>query len=183
MTKFYFVRHGESTANIDGISAGWSDVLLTEKGRQQALEVAHRIQDEGIRFDLIISSPLLRAYDTAKIIADVNDVPGNVISIVDELKEKSSGSLELGPLDTIFNTTEEQMEQFGGENAEIFRERIEEAIRIIHRKSEGRDAVLIVAHSGVYKMLQVIQDGMAPAVRMYEVVIPKNADLLEISLL
>lgn len=36
--KYYFTRHGQSVANVEHISAGWSDVPLTELGRSQALE-------------------------------------------------------------------------------------------------------------------------------------------------
>lgn len=182
MSDYYFVRHGESVANVDAVSAGWSDVPLTSKGRQQAKQVGNQIKRVGLNFDMIISSPLSRALDTAKAIARVNDFPEDAIVIVPELREKSSGSLELGPLQDIFAKTEEQLVGLGGESAQVFQERVERAQRIIHRESRGRDTVLIVAHPGIYKMLEVISDGLVPATKMYEIKIPKNAGLLKISM-
>lgn len=182
MTNFYFVRHSESTANVDGVSAGWSDVPLTDKGWRQAREVADQIKDASLNFDMIISSPLSRALDTAKVIARVNGLPESNIVILPELKEKTSGSLELGPLHDIFNKTEEQLKELGGENAQIFQERVEKALQAIREISQGRNTVLVVAHSGIYKMAEVITNGLTPATRMYDVKIPKNAHLLRISL-
>ncbi len=55
----YFVRHGESEANLKGVFAGQRDnSLLTEKGKQQARVTAQNIKNKGILIDRIISSPL-----------------------------------------------------------------------------------------------------------------------------
>lgn len=68
MKTIYFVRHGESQANIDKIYAGSRiDSPLTTKGFEQADRTAEIL--EGKRFDLIVSSPLRRARDTAMHIA------------------------------------------------------------------------------------------------------------------
>jgi 2,3-bisphosphoglycerate-dependent phosphoglycerate mutase len=62
----YFVRHGESNSNVDGIHRG-SEAVLTETGRRQADVVARRMQDVGI--DALIASPFPRAVQTAEAIA------------------------------------------------------------------------------------------------------------------
>lgn len=64
-----FLRHGESTGNAESRWQGQSDYPLTERGRAQAQALAKRWKDEGVRFDLAISSPLKRAKETAEIIA------------------------------------------------------------------------------------------------------------------
>ena len=61
----YFVRHGESDANADGIQRGGKE-QLTEKGLQQAALVAERIAE--ISVDALISSSLPRAITTAEVI-------------------------------------------------------------------------------------------------------------------
>ncbi len=66
MKNAYFIRHGESQANAD-INYMGSDPPLTEKGRLQAREAAKILKDKHI--DVIVSSPSLRTFDTAKIIA------------------------------------------------------------------------------------------------------------------
>jgi broad specificity phosphatase PhoE len=70
-----FLRHGESVGNAEGRFQGQSDFPLTEKGRAQARALAERWQAEGTRFDRCISSPLLRAAQTAEIIASLLGIP------------------------------------------------------------------------------------------------------------
>lgn len=69
----YFVRHGQSESNVDGIIRG-RDTKLTEKGRAQAHAVGERFTK--VKLDAIITSPFTRAADTAAIIAEhLNLVP------------------------------------------------------------------------------------------------------------
>lgn len=63
------VRHGESTGNAEGRHQGQMDFPLTERGRAQAQALAQRWQREGRRYDALITSPLTRARETARILA------------------------------------------------------------------------------------------------------------------
>ncbi len=63
--KLYFVRHGESTTNKAEQYTGQLDVGLTDYGREQAVTAGRVITEQGLKVDLIISSPLVRAHDTA----------------------------------------------------------------------------------------------------------------------
>ena len=72
---FVFLRHGESVGNAEDRFQGQSDFPLTERGQAQAVALAERWQGEGITFDLCISSPLLRARQTAEIVAGRLEVP------------------------------------------------------------------------------------------------------------
>ena len=74
----YIVRHGQTEKNKANVLQGRSDVPLNEAGRQQAEEVRDRFREAGISFDLVYTSPLIRAVQTAEIIA------GDVRQIVDE---------------------------------------------------------------------------------------------------
>ena len=66
----YFIRHGESEANARRTFSGQKDdSLLTEKGRQQALDEGKKIKEMDIKIDLVFSSPLKRAFETAKIVS------------------------------------------------------------------------------------------------------------------
>lgn len=67
--NFVFLRHGESIGNVEARWQGQSDYALTEKGRLQARALAERWQAEGVKFNLVISSPLVRAKETAETIA------------------------------------------------------------------------------------------------------------------
>ncbi len=67
MTTVYFVRHGESMGNINGVCCGWHDIELSKKGVLQAQCTADILKE--VKFDKIYSSDLSRAYNTALPIA------------------------------------------------------------------------------------------------------------------
>lgn len=69
------VRHGESIGNAENRLQGQADFPLSEKGRAQAQALARRWQADGTSFDLAIASPLLRARETAEIVAGALNVP------------------------------------------------------------------------------------------------------------
>ena len=63
--QLYLVRHGESCWNAEHRLTGWSDIPLTEKGRAQARSIKPLL--EGLHFDGVWSSDLIRASDTARL--------------------------------------------------------------------------------------------------------------------
>jgi broad specificity phosphatase PhoE len=89
--QFTFLRHGESTGNAQSRWQGQSDYPLTEWGRAQARALAERWQAENVSFDLIISSPLTRACETAEIIGSALNVKMETDSI---WLERDIGAME-----------------------------------------------------------------------------------------
>lgn len=87
--RIFFTRHGETEWNTVRRIQGHQNSDLTEHGVKQARWLRDRLADETI--DVIYASPLGRAFETAKIIAEVHDVP---LMPVDELKELYFGSWE-----------------------------------------------------------------------------------------
>jgi len=71
---FTFLRHGESLGNAQSRWQGQSDYPLTDLGRAQAQALAERWKSESAKFDLAIASPLVRAKETAEIIASALDL-------------------------------------------------------------------------------------------------------------
>ena len=63
------LRHGESVGNLESRWQGQAEFPLTDTGRAQARALAARWEEEKVKFDLIISSPLERARETAEIVA------------------------------------------------------------------------------------------------------------------
>ena len=71
--KIYFTRHGETQWNALNKICGLTDIDLTERGVMQAKELAEKLADKKI--DIIIASPMKRAQQTAKIVAEKCPAP------------------------------------------------------------------------------------------------------------
>lgn len=82
MKHVYFVRHGESISNADGVRRPPEETILTARGEQQAESVAERFKN--IPIEVVLASPYKRAYDTGKTIADATSVPLEVVDIAHE---------------------------------------------------------------------------------------------------
>ena len=65
----YIIRHGQTEKNRANVLQGRSDIPLNDSGRQQAEKVKDQFIKAGIHFDLVYTSPLIRAVQTAEIIA------------------------------------------------------------------------------------------------------------------
>ncbi len=72
VTHLVLVRHGHTADNggsADPLMSGWTDVPLSELGQRQAVALEHRV-----RADVVYTSPLARAFETARHCADGHDV-------------------------------------------------------------------------------------------------------------
>ncbi len=67
--ELYLIRHGIAAER--GTYSNDAERPLTEKGHQKTQRVAQRLYDIGLRLDLILTSPLIRAYQTAEILQKV----------------------------------------------------------------------------------------------------------------
>jgi len=87
--KLILVRHGETLWNRENRIQGHTDVELSDHGRKQIEKLAHAMQEEKI--DIIYSSPLKRAYDTARAIARFHKMD---INVEGDLRELNHGDFE-----------------------------------------------------------------------------------------
>src|SRR5947199_7461898 len=60
------VRHGESTWNQENLFTGWHDVPLSERGEEEASAAGTTLAAEGLWFDVVHTSVLVRATQTAE---------------------------------------------------------------------------------------------------------------------
>ncbi|MCL2515887.1 MAG: histidine phosphatase family protein [Microbacteriaceae bacterium] len=147
MTRISLVRHGQTDWNHDGRIQGRSDIPLNETGREQARATGLALAESGRRFDGVYASPLVRAMETAALIAGELDMPGP--EPVPGLEERSYGLAEgmTGP---------EIRERFGDDRSEIpeweddaaLLERVFAALSRLAAHHPG-ERVLAVAHGGV----------------------------------
>ena len=84
--RLYLLRHGESVDDIEDCYGGIADFPLTDAGREKAKEVAQQLQNANVQ--VIFSSPLARARETADIIAGV--LGGATVIEVENLQERNS---------------------------------------------------------------------------------------------
>ncbi|HXB67981.1 MAG TPA: 2,3-diphosphoglycerate-dependent phosphoglycerate mutase [Candidatus Acidoferrales bacterium] len=94
MNKLVIVRHGESTWNKENRFTGWTDVDLSEKGRQEAKEGGQVLKKEGYTFDVAFTSVLKRAIRTLWSIQDEMDLMWIPVHRSWRLNERHYGALQ-----------------------------------------------------------------------------------------
>jgi len=158
------LRHGESVGNAESRWQGQADFPLNDTGRAQVNALARRWKKEDVKFDLLISSPLMRAKETAEIIAallnlkiefdplwlerDNGDFAGLTANEVRQNFQKTSFST---PYDSVGGDGEGDWELFlrGGQ-----------ALHNLLKREPAR--YLIVSHGGVLNQVMHAIVGVAP---------------------
>jgi broad specificity phosphatase PhoE len=151
VTTILLARHGETDWNLERRVQGHSDTPLNETGRAQALALAQTL--EGGELEAVYSSDLVRASDTARVIADRL---GLDVTVLPELRERHFGTWEGMTDEEIFNRfPAAKSGSWGdGETKEEMRERVLAALhRIADEHPGGR--VLVVTHGGPMRALLV----------------------------
>lgn len=149
--KLYITRHGRTRWNEEGKICGQTDIPLMEEGLRQAEMLAEEAAGKGI--DLIITSPLTRAVQTAKIVAHAC---GDIPVVVDErLIEQNFGVYEGEQFQT--PAFQENRTQFayrypGGESALQVAARTYALLDEIKRKYPDK-CVLLVSHGFACRVL------------------------------
>ena len=107
--ELYFVRHGETEANRDGILQGHCDFPLTERGLKQCEEVGEALR--SMRWAKVFSSDLPRTLHTSRILLSKSDKydPAGKGKLVEDplLREVNFGVKEMLPRDTTFEAAVE----------------------------------------------------------------------------
>ncbi len=96
VVDIFLIRHCQSIGNSRRTIQGWYDSPLTDTGREQARRLANRLEDRGI--ERLYSSPLARALETARIIAEVTD---SDVVVLELMKEIDVGAAEGHTVDEV----------------------------------------------------------------------------------
>ena len=94
MYKIVFMRHGESTWNLENRFTGWTDVDLTEKGVAEAKAAGRVLKEAGFSFDVAYTSVLKRAIRTLWLALDEMDMMYLPIKNDWRLNERHYGALQ-----------------------------------------------------------------------------------------
>ena len=163
MSKIFLVRHGQDTDNAAGILNGRRDTELTELGREQARNVAEKLRDNNV--EIIYTSPLKRAYETARIIA--TELGIDEVIADEHLIEREFGVLTGKPVSDISKYTDKILptdrvnyflEVEGAEDFPTLLLRGRKILNEIRQRHPDKN-VLIVTHGDIGKMIRAAYHG------------------------
>ncbi|MEL6429766.1 MAG: 2,3-bisphosphoglycerate-dependent phosphoglycerate mutase [Planctomycetota bacterium] len=92
MTELVLLRHGQSLWNAEGRLTGWTNVPLTERGREEGREAGRALRERGHDFDVIHTSLLQRAVTTAALVLDSLEPRERTIRRAWQLNERHYGT-------------------------------------------------------------------------------------------
>jgi uncharacterized phosphatase len=153
MNTICLVRHGETDANKNYIVQGRIDNPLNENGRNQAKATGKYLARNHELFDVYITSPLKRAFETARIIASELDQSKPIFANCD-LVERNFGSYDGQKIDENYSKLILSGEIPDMEKNHELENRVMNALHEICEKNPNKN-ILIVAHSHVIKALLV----------------------------
>jgi 2,3-bisphosphoglycerate-dependent phosphoglycerate mutase len=158
------LRHGESQGNFEGRHQGQADFPLTDKGREQVKALLERWKSEGKEFELVTSSPLARACESAEIIATGLGIPLELDPIwmerdnglmaglsPEEVRQTLPQPSFIHPYQPVGQTGESQWQLYLRAGA---------ALQSIFRHPPGK--YLVVSHGGLLNMLFYAILGITP---------------------
>lgn len=154
---FWYLRHGETDWNAQGLSQGNVDIPLNATGIVQARAAAERLRHRGIA--TIVSSPLSRARVTAEIVGEALDLP---VQIDDGLREVRFGVQEGQPMSDWFPHW--VAGEFTPDGAESFVALRQRAVSAINRATALPPVVLVVAHGALFRALRTAME-IEPLIR------------------
>ena len=182
MTTLLFIRHGQTDWNVAGILQGQKDIPLNDTGRLQAQEVAKKLL--GIPVDIIYSSPLCRAMETARIVASAIHYQ-KPIEGLDCLKERGFGLFEgqnlsdpslreaLWAHNSPYNAVNNAK---GVEPIHALYDRVDSCLNNLCKLNAGK-TLLLVSHGVVGAALRLHFESV-PQGFCHEQLIPDNAEIL-----
>ncbi|HJH57536.1 MAG TPA: 2,3-diphosphoglycerate-dependent phosphoglycerate mutase [Euryarchaeota archaeon] len=108
--RLVLLRHGESVWNKENLFTGWTDVDLSDKGREEARSAGRLMRDEGLDFDVCYTSFLKRAIHTLNLALEEMDREWLPVTKAWQLNERHYGALQgLNKADTAAKYGEEQV--------------------------------------------------------------------------
>lgn len=166
MTGFFIIRHGETDWNIEGRYQGQADPPLNKRGFQQARELA--AQMKGIELAHLYSSPLVRAKQTAEILAQEFEIEIEEDARLMEIHQgdwqrrlRSEIEYQYPELFAQWETNPWQVTPPGGENLREVQSRVYEAVDDILQK-HSNIKIGIVTHRIPIALIKIRYQSMNP---------------------
>ena len=189
MKNILLIRHGQSEWNKLNLFTGFKNIELSEQGIEEANKAGQNFKNLGIKFNIVFTSELKRAQETAKIILqnlnqwDFLNNEGKIISNIN-LNERDYGDLTgLNKKETAEKFGEEQVHKWrrGYSDQPPNGESLEDVVRRVTKyfeevikpaiQSDENDNILIAAHGNSLRALLIVMN-------IYE---PHNINSVELS--
>ena len=189
MKNILLIRHGQSEWNKLNLFTGFKNIELSEQGIEEANKAGQNFKNLDIKFNIVFTSELKRAQETAKIILqnldqwDFLNNEGKIISNIN-LNERDYGDLTgLNKKETAEKFGEEQVHKWrrGYSDQPPNGESLEDVVRRVKKyfeeviqpaiQSEENDNILIAAHGNSLRALLIVMN-------IYE---PNNINSVELS--
>ena len=166
-TRILAIRHGETAWNVGGRIQGHLDIPLNDTGRAQARRLARALAGRDA-IDLIVSSDLGRAFDTARAVADATGAP---LVANAALRERCFGDFQGRTFPEIEATWPDDAARWRrrepewsppggqGESLLLFRERVTQAVSALAAENIGKHIALFT-HGGVLDVLYRAATGL-----------------------
>lgn len=172
----YIVRHGEILSNVKGVYSGSSEETLTSRGIKQARQTGRILADQNI--EIIYSSPMRRAVQTAEIIAGYCRSPIFLESGFSEIrmgpwegKQEEKVAIEFPREWKIWGTRPAELKIEGRETLRELLDRVQIALMRIKEKNH-QGGVVIVTHYAVVRVALLHARGQE--LNLYKSVIVPN---------
>lgn len=183
--RLVLIRHGHTRSNSSGglRMSGWTDTSLSDRGRRQVAGLARRMASEPAL--VLYSSPLLRALETARPVAEA---AGAELRLEPDLREIHCGEVDGWHVEEVrrlypdlwqanLRQDDAGFRWPGGESYRELRERSLGALRRIAAAHPG-ERVLVVTHAGVISQAVGYLRGIGPS--CWERYRPDNSSLTEL---
>lgn len=164
--RLLLARHGETTWNLEGRYQGRKEAPLSARGIAQAQALARRLATEDVH--AIVSSPLSRAADTAKICADAL---GLQAAVDERMVEISHGTWEGRTREEIARDGGALLHRWqqhpdtvtfpGGESLADVQQRLDHFIAEVERRDAG--VLLVVTHDVIVRLMALVAQGRTRA--------------------
>jgi broad specificity phosphatase PhoE len=163
MLNIYMTRHGQDEDNANGILNGQRDTSLTDLGFSQVNKLVKFIEEKGIIFNKIYTSPLKRTCATASKLAE--DLENVEIEILDDLIERDFGIMtgkKIVDIEKFYHLelikTEKVKYFLKPKNGETFLQLINRARRVLDfiKNKHDNGNILLVTHGDIGKILYAV---------------------------
>ena len=180
MTTLYFIRHAQSEANKNRIMASRQAFPLTKEGKADADLIASELKDI-VSIHRIISSPLIRAKQTAESFAKAYGLPLEEDERISEHElGKFSGMTydEVKEYDDYETETQKRWDWIpeGGESYKMISDRVRSFFSDLEKNQEDKN-ILIVTHAVTFRLIKAVLENTLPN---YPSRFPNNGEIWKV---